>query len=319
MSCHQSRRAFTLVELLVVIAIIGILVALLLPAVQAAREAARRMSCSNNMKQLGLGLHNYHDTREAFPAGQANNIGADVARPGWNRACWWHSVLPFVEQQNLYDVTATYMSNNAIPHIIFAVNNNGNVPSEPGRNTVVKTFVCPSDGEGPKTKTVGGNEQGFHGNYVLCAGSTAYNPSGDPLGRLNNGTFYPFSDSKFSSVVDGTSNTLFGGEILVVKDTGAHDLRGRYWNTWQGNVLFTTLNPPNTLVGDRSNYCIIALRRPCLALTATLVNQSVRSNHSGGAMFLLGDGSVRFISNNVNLLTYQALGTRGGAEVVSNY
>lgn len=313
MSSSHARRAFTLVELLVVIAIIGVLVALLLPAVQAAREAARRSSCSNNLKQLGIGLHNYHDTKGVFPNGQCNRIAGDVARPSWNRACWWQAVLPFVEQQNLYDLTDTYMSNMAIPYVTFAVNNTGAAASEPGRNTIVKIFVCPSDADGPKNRTVAGNEQGFHGNYVLCAGSTFFNPTtpvNDPEGRNLNGTFFPFSQTKMASVVDGTSNTFFGSEVMVVKDTGAHDLRGRYWNTWQGNVLFSTLYPPNTPIGDRATYCIAAPRRPCQGSTTTDVVQSVRSNHPGGAMFLLGDASVRFVSNTVDLVVYQAAGTR---------
>jgi len=98
-----------------------------------------------------------------------------------------------------------------------------------------------------------------------------------------------------------------------------HDLRGRYWNTWQGNVLFSTLFPPNTTVGDRSNYCIPAPRRPCQGLTATTVVQSVRSNHPNGANFALADGGVRFVSNNVNLTTYQALGTREDGESLADF
>ena len=98
-----------------------------------------------------------------------------------------------------------------------------------------------------------------------------------------------------------------------------NDLRGRYWNTWQGNVLFSTLFPPNTTVGDRSNYCIDAPRRLCQGLTATSVVQSVRSNHPSGANFMMGDGSVRFISNNINFATYQALGTRQDGESLGDF
>jgi len=134
-----------------------------------------------------------------------------------------------------------------------------------------------------------------------------------------NGMFYPFSKTRLANVTDGTSNTLMGSEILTVKDTNLHDLRGRYWNTWQGNLFFSTLYPPNTTVGDRSNYCINAPRRPCQGLTTTNVVQSVRSNHPSGANFMLADVSVRFISNNVNTLTYQALGTRQEGESLGDY
>ena len=205
MLMRSRRGAFTLVELLVVIAIIGVLVALLLPAVQAAREASRRSSCSSDMRQIGLALLNYHDQRGVFPNGQCNRIGGDVARPSWNRACWWQALLPYVEQQNLYEVVDAYMSNPAIPYVTFAVSNSGTVRSDPGRNSIVKMFVCPSDGAGPKNQTVNGNEQGFHGNYVLCAGSTVFNPSSDTQGINLNGMFYPFSRTKLSSALDGTS------------------------------------------------------------------------------------------------------------------
>ncbi len=312
MSLSQNRRAFTLVELLVVIAIIGVLVALLLPAVQAAREAARRSSCSNNLKQIGIGLHNYHDTKLAFPMGQNNWIGQNASSK-WQRSCWFQLHLPFVEQQPLFDQLDAYTKQTPAP---------GHVIAFPINNTIVKMFVCPSDGEGPKNETTANSKQGFHGNYVLCAGSTVFNPTtpvADPNGINLNGMFFPFSTTKFASNLDGTSNTIYGGEILTVKDTTAHDLRGRYWNTWQGNVLMSTLYPPNTTVGDVSSYCITAPRRPCQGLNTANVVQSARSNHPGGGMFLMGDASVRFIPSTVDLLTYQALGTRQQGETLGNF
>lgn len=317
MFANRDRRGFTLVELLVVIAIIGVLVGLLLPAVQAAREAARRMQCSSSLHNLGIALHNYHDTHRAFPMGQMNAIALNIApASAWNRACWFHSILPFVEQQPLFNLLNDFTNRTPRPPGIYiAVNNVQAAPSDPGRNTIVPLFVCPSDGNGPKRTTVTGNEQGFHGNYVLCSGSDVFNPASDAEGRRLNGMFFPYSNTKFGSLTDGTSNTLMASEVLVVPDTGLHDLRGRYYNTWQGNVLFSTLYPPNTPVGDRSNYCISAPRRPCQALTATNTVQSVRSNHTGGANFLLCDASVRFISDSTNLVTYQSTGTRQGGEV----
>jgi prepilin-type N-terminal cleavage/methylation domain-containing protein/prepilin-type processing-associated H-X9-DG protein len=316
-SSLRGRHGFTLIELLVVIAIIAILIGLLLPAVQKVREAAARMKCSNNLKQFGLALHGYHDAQGSFPPGQFNHIGRDSTV--WNRACWWHKLLPYIEQDNLYRVIDTYLSSRPPgTYIIFVNNGLQDTPSDPGRNTVVRLSNCPSDPTGVKDRTVAGNEQGFHGNYVLCAGSTVFNAPGDPEGTNLKGLFYPFSSTHLTDVTDGTSNTLMGGEILVIPDTNLHDLRGRYWNTWQGNVLFSTLYPPNTTVPDRSNYCIHTPRAPC-TLGGSDVVQSARSAHSGGANFLLADGSVRFNSNNVYLLTYQGLGPRAGTEVLGDY
>jgi prepilin-type N-terminal cleavage/methylation domain-containing protein len=321
MDSNRNRRAFTLVELLVVIAIIGVLVSLLLPAVQAARESARRTQCASGMRQVGIGLHNHHDVFNVMPYGQYNVIGNNATGPThWNRGCWWHALLPYVEQKALYDALDAYMKRPSRPsHIIFATNNDGNQPSSPGRNSVIKMFLCPADNEAPKNQTVAGNEQGFHGNFVVCGGSTYFNPPGDPTGEQLDGMFYPFSKTRFANVTDGLSNTLLAGEVLVVKDDTLHDLRGRYWNTWQGNVLFSTLFPPNTAVGDRSNYCIAAARRPCQGLTATNAVQSVRSNHPSGANFALADGAIRFISNNINVNTYQALGTREQGEALPEW
>lgn len=179
--------------------------------------------------------------------------------------------------------------------------------------------VCPSDPNAPKVETVTGNQQGFHGNYIACAGSTAFNATGTDGGALLNGVFYTFSKTRLTDIADGTSNTLLGGETVVVRDTTAHDKRGRYYNAWQGNTLFSTLYPPNTAVGDRSSYCVSGTKAPCQGLSATNVNYSARSWHSGGANFVLADGSVRFIPDNVNVEAYTALGTRAGGEPAGEF
>src|SRR5262249_31696993 len=270
---------FTLIELLVVIAIIAVLIGLLLPAVQKVREAANRMKCSSQLRQVGLALLSYHDSNGAFPPGQFNPIAANAplalnASTGWNRACWWHKILPQLEQENLYRAIEAYANQQPPPpYIHFATNGIQGTLNDVGRGTVVPLVVCPSDPAGPKVRTVPGNEQGFHGNYVLCAGSTFFNPGGSNGTNLD-GMFYPLSKTRIAEVQDGISNTLMGSEIIVVPDTNVHDLRGRYFNSWQGNVLFSTLYPPNTTVGDRSSYCIAHPKAPCQALTATNVVQS---------------------------------------------
>ena len=157
--------------------------------------------------------------------------------------------------------------------------------------------------------------QGFHGNYVLCGGANDFAGQGTAL----NGMFYPISRTGLHHVSDGSSNTVMGGEILLTADTGSHDLRGRYYNSWEGNVLFSTLLPPNTTVGDRSpqGYCINGVRRPCA--TAGNAVQYLRSLHVGGAHVLMGDGAVRFVSENISTLTWNSLGTRAGGETVGEF
>jgi prepilin-type processing-associated H-X9-DG protein/prepilin-type N-terminal cleavage/methylation domain-containing protein len=322
----RSPTAFTLIELLVVIAIIAVLIGLLLPAIQKVREAANRTKCTSNLRQVALALHGYHDANQKFPPGQFNLLGTNASTTlSWayfNRGCWWQKLLPYVEQQALYDAIEAYWPPSGPahgPYITFATNGVSNPPT--GRDTIVPLFLCPSDPANPKIVTGGtsdpNNQQGFHGNYVLCGGSTFFGNTGG--GTDLNGLFYPLSKTRLAEVTDGTSNTLMAGEIIISRDTTGHDLRGRYYNTWQGNVLFSTLYPPNTPVGDRSNYCIAIPKAPCQGLTASNVVQSARSYHPGGANFAFADGSTRFISDNVNVATYQALGTRAGGEAVSDY
>jgi prepilin-type N-terminal cleavage/methylation domain-containing protein/prepilin-type processing-associated H-X9-DG protein len=302
------RSGFTLIELLVVIAIIGVLIALLLPGVQKVREAANRMKCANSLKQIGLALHNYHDTYGMFPPGQFNGIRRQNHNGYMNRGGWWQMILPYCEQDNLYRALSAYA--NTEPRPMYAA------LGFPGRRTVVSMFMCPSDRTNPKD-----DNQGFHGNYVVCAGSTAFNAPASPDGTNLNGMFYPFSTTRLADVTDGTTNTLMGGEVILVKDTSntaaGHDVRGRYYNNWQGNTLFSTMNPPNTPAADRGDYCLEAPRAPC-TVSATNVIQYARSYHPGGANFLLADGSVRFIADNVHATTYRDLGTRGSGEVLGD-
>jgi prepilin-type N-terminal cleavage/methylation domain-containing protein len=304
----RGRPGFTLIELLVVIAIIAVLIALLVPAVQKVREAAARTQCQNNLKQIGLALHGYHDSYKLFPPGQFNKIATDSTT--YNRACWFHAILPYVEQTALFSqMDPTLRTGNTMA---FTVS---------GHEILVPVFMCPSDGNAGKNITNGATtpaaSQGFHGNYVLCGGSSAFGNGGD--GDNLNGTFYSLSKNKMASIVDGTSNTLFASEIVLVRDTTVHDLRGRYHNTWQGNVLFSTQLPPNTTTGDVSSYCIAGLKAPCQALSTSNVVQYARSFHTGGVNVILGDGSVRFVSDGITPGTWLNLGTRSGNEPASDF
>jgi prepilin-type N-terminal cleavage/methylation domain-containing protein len=311
-----ARHGFTLVELLVVIAIIGILVALLLPAVQSAREAARRMQCQNNMKQTALAMHNHHDAKGYFPHGVYNYLDSTTSSPDpynqmQNRRCWFHDMLPYIEQQALYDQFDTHMKMHS-SHSALAF---------PGMMTVVSSMCCPSDGNSPKVKTfwggLGTEHQGFSGNLVLLAGSGYFNEGGVTKSAELDGLFFSKSEVSIGQIKDGTTNTLLVTELLLSPDIGSHDIRGRYYNPAHGGVLFSTRVPPNTLVPDRFNWCSenpIAAA-PCIN-TGSNMFVSARSNHSGGVNVGLADGAVRFLSQHIDANLYRALGSRHGGEII---
>ncbi len=322
----HRNGGFTLIELLVVIAIIGILIALLLPAVQKVREAANRISCANNLKQIGLALLNYHTTHRTFPPGQwCPNLQNNAPTYEYNRGCWFENLLPFVEQPALADAIQAYdqAHRNTLHYIC----------SAPGHQTPLALFMCPADpfagknvtqwnpgGTGPSDGTPP-NSQGFHGNYVLCSGSTVFNPPTSPDGRALDGIFFVQSQVRIAEVADGTSNTLLSAEINLVPDrlTGGpccegNDLRGRYYNSYFGDTLFTTLQPPNTSLPDVSDLCLhLPPYAPCSESTATAEHYA-RSRHAGGVNAGWADGSVRFIANAINPQAYRALGSRAGGE-----
>ncbi len=308
----RSRWGFTLIELLVVIAIIAILIALLLPAVQQAREAARRSQCQNNLKQLGLALHNYHDTHRVFPYGN-REIGAPSLREAW-----FQQLLPFVEQAPLYNAysaqAAAYDSATICCLHQYPVSITG---------VVVPMFLCPSN----PTAGRGGNggSTAFQGNYVLCYGSSK---SGLNQGT-GNGMFYHLSKTKIRDVTDGTSNTIMGGEGIRRQGTGGWGEIGGYWGgSPHGSWGFTTEEPPNTPLFDCLYSCktYTDTNAPCKGTFATGADQCTgskynysRSYHEGGAQFVMADGRVRFISENVDRTTFQNLGARADNQVLGEF
>ncbi len=308
MLCKNRRhRGFTLIELLVVIAIIAVLVALLLPAVQQARESARRSQCRNNLKQIGIAMHGYIETSRVLPYGQINRLSTAEAPD--QRYCWFHMILPLVDQAPLYEKYLDYFSA-GVMSINFV-----------GRDSIVPGMMCPTDPQSGKVLTAGATtaaaSQGFHGNYVMCAGNTEFGGGG--AGTTLNGMFFSKSSVSPRDVTDGLSNTMMGSEILLTADTGSHDLRGRYYNSWEGNSLVSTLQPPNTSVGDRSiqGYCINGTNRPCASAGNNV--QYARSLHIGGVHALMGDGVVKFVSDNISTTVWNSIGSRNGDETTPEF
>ncbi len=312
----EHRLGFTLVELLVVIAIIGILVALLLPAVQSAREAARRAQCTNHIKQLALALHNHHDIRGRFPHGNYNYLDSTGSTPApynnrQDRRCWMQDTLPYLEQQPLYEEFETYMQTN------------NSALGFPNLHVVIPTLRCPSDPINKKLRTfwggIGTPTQGFSGNLVVCAGNDYFNAGGATNSADLNGIFFAISRTRLTDITDGTSNTAMVSEIILSPDTGSHDIRGRYYNPAHGGVLFSTRIPPNTMVPDQFNWCSSSPvpRAPCI-WTGTNMFVSPRSYHPGLVNLGMADGSVRTISNNVNAAAFRDIGSRNGGESVNS-
>ncbi|TMQ34640.1 MAG: DUF1559 domain-containing protein [Planctomycetota bacterium] len=295
----RGRDGFTLIELLVVIAIIGILVGLLLPAVQKVREAANRTSCLNNLKQLGLALHNYHDTLGSFPSGYRCVKQADPTwtAPGWG---WGALLLPFVEQEPLgkqirFDLPVEDPANLSV------------------RRAQLKLFTCPSD-RSTGVFTVldaAGNAiaEAATNSYAACYGA------GGEIGDApdaGNGIFFRNSRVRFADVRDGTSMTLALGErgALFTRTAWAGALtRGTTRVTPGAPTLSTAVEaaPTQTLAHTGSHTLNDANADPDDFFTP----------HVGVGMFLFADGSVRPLQNNVDLTLLQALSTRACGEVVS--
>ncbi|MCC9605547.1 DUF1559 domain-containing protein [Blastopirellula sp. JC732] len=298
----QNRPGFTLVELLVVIAIIGVLIALLLPAVQQAREAARRMSCSNNLKQLGLALHNYHDTHLVFPygrSGAAEGSGLGSPNPQLYRSqTGLTALLPFIEQKALYD-TIDFNAGFGDP-----VNWGKYQPR-------VEAFLCPSNpqDEGVSyTGSIPGDDDCWGTHYVPVAHSgrngVVARDLASSVGYRKDGLFYLNSKNGFRDIVDGTTNTLAIAESVGNKP-GSHRLWG--WGTYSGGM--------GTSGGINANF-------PNLSGWAFSGNDAFNgpsSYHPGGCQAVLADGSVRFIAETIQLSTLLDLTTIKGNEVVPEY
>lgn len=301
----RTRIGFTLVELLVVIAIIGVLVALLLPAIQAAREAARKSSCKNNLRQVGVAMHNYEAAFKKLPPGYEFDAGAQGNQRGFS---WGTRILPFMELASLYDQfdfdKPIYDTANSI-----------------AREQHIPTLLCPTDDLSPTNYVLMGDQE----RYAMACYVANFGPpdldddqeqklgDSNPFGPFQGawGPFYRNSETLLREIADGTSNTLMLGERQngPFRTVGVHGVHVEYETTWAGAVreltdftddhghmvLFQTGHTPNHAESD---------------------DRDVSASHAGVSQFLLCDGSVHTVSEDIAFDVYQALGTMNQAETV---
>lgn len=311
-----KRRGFTLIELLVVIAIIAILVALLLPAVQQAREAARRSSCKNNLKQLGVALHNYHDTHGQLPCGSQDSAPNRIWQGGTARkGSVLVKLLPEVEQGNIFR----------------KLDFNGDVVAQLNSAALdfmwrkeIETFVCPSDdyidpGEGKSNyapslgaQAMPGRSCNTYPGNTFGTGGTGHGSTGN--GQTISGLFSRYQwAAKLRDITDGTANTIAMGEIRP--KCGDHH-RGGWANP---NALWTATTAPINHATCANENGGIGGANGCNADGNWQTSQGFKSRHVGGAQFVFADGSVHFLSENINYRTYQQLGDRRDGEVVGEF
>ncbi len=310
------RRGFTLIELLVVIAIIGVLIGLLLPAVQAAREAARRAQCTNNLKQIGLALHNYQSSFGSFPPGYASlwrqdggdaGTAQDDIGQGWG---WASMILPQMEQPAIWNainfsLTMTFRDNDTAQ----LVRING--------------YLCPSDN--PKALVPVRDEDNVNTIYTVASanyvGVYGLGEIGDAPGD-GSGMFFRNSRLSFSDILDGSSQTMMVGER-------SHNLS---YVTWTGRAIGGWLHKTSSFEGGNDQYSVDPEESFTMILGPVEEGgadgprtpnhprahvEDYASRHPGGVHFLFGDGSVRFVKNQVSTRVYQALATRAGGEIVN--
>jgi prepilin-type N-terminal cleavage/methylation domain-containing protein len=314
---RSSRRGFTLIELLVVIAIIAILIALLLPAVQQAREAARRTECKNHLKQIGIALHNYHDTHRVFPPGwipmpppPPGTVENSYLPSSW---AWSALLLPMLDQAPLYD--ALRIGSTSIPPPPAAQD-----PVAGRFDILLEAYVCPSNAA-PDVTDWGGTDYyaGDNGyrksNYAGTRGfgSVRTLAEWNSLSSANRGTFGPASRTNLRDIIDGSSNTTIVGETGGLRSPPAMHTSSCWMRSQELGFGPAPHNEAGQYAVLRPQWSAQPLNHP----TATAF--VFGSHHEGGAHFLVGDGSVRFISENINALLYQNLGTVADGAVIGEF
>lgn len=302
-TCHKAR-AFTLIELLVVIAIVALLLGLLVPAVQQAREAARRMQCQNNLKQLGIALHSYHDTANVFPPGQVRNYGNAIGTNYWS---WITYTLPFLDQAPIYnqlDLSTTAF-----------------VPTGPNAailSLTLPAIVCPSDPSAFEAWDSGPLRFG-RTSYLGVTGNNAYAPgsgnqsvcTAQTIAPSELGMFQVNSNHRIASISDGTSATLLIGERPCTP--------GNFWGRWSGpgSGNYCPAAIADAMLPSHDVYGIAGLK-PSSANDIYAV-QHWWSRHAGGAQFLFVDGHAQFLSYSMDHDTLWSLSTRGQGELIGDF
>jgi len=339
MRLRVKSRAFTLIELLVVIAIIAILIALLLPAVQQAREAARRTQCRNNLKQIGLAMHNYHDNFKQFgptiwhsPWSDPPEIGGVDDWTNGTKGSWMVRILPYIDQAPLHNaMNFNGMGPGPCP--------NCNLEAQPLggtgkliRGTVIEAFICPTD-RSPKLNRDDPNWA--KSSYSISAGNARMNTQPD-CGRNDLGDSFSLGvahhadgdrqhhasgiatrcnwAASIRDIGDGTSNTIMAGE--VVAECADHQWAG--WLHFNNNWATTTA-PINWPVHCQSRPRVTERIPGCHDWDDWGYSQGFKSDHTGGAHIVLCDGAVRFISNNIDWMTYQRLGDRRDGQPIGDF
>ncbi len=299
-----KKTGFTLVEILVVIVLIAILVGLLLPAVQSSREAARRMQCSNNLHQMGIALHNYHDTQRTFPSG--------IVEP--NFVLWTGSLLPYLEQGNLFQ-TLDFSQGWEIP-------GTGNARA---CSTLLSTYRCPST-DADEHVAIQGIANRVPSCYLVVASGTATRESGNTpqhLGLRNqDGLMFLNSSTKISHVRDGTSSSMAIGEALFRPDVSGPDLTESiqivdHWYVGSDGFSRPHRHPGLTEVSEALGSSGVALNG--LKLNTLIDEKEIgfTSLHNSGCMFVFADAHVQFLSESIDRHIYSALGTIAQGEVVT--
>ncbi len=311
----RKRQGFTLIELLVVIAIIAILIGLLLPAVQKVREAAARAKCSNNMKQLGIGQHMYHDAN--------TNLMPMVGPGGCCWGTWTVLIMPYVEQENVYKLYQNWGGTDA-GNTNFPAASNGASPryaSSPNSTNVTgrrySVLSCPSDQDNTPISAI------TNINYVVNGGNgSTYGGNGPaPLPAGYSRSYGMFDGAnrtrkiKLTDVTDGLTNTIMMGEVLQGQ---SRDLRGFAW--WGDASAFSTYYPPNTNANDLIYTAVYCNNQPLKNLPCSGAGGALfssRSRHSGGVNVTLGDASVRFMSSNIDPTTWRNMGPGSDGSVIN--